>query len=146
MAKSPDIVGIVVRMIPNLPLQCRNMAGNAHQQGQMAIMNMTAELEGLSTGSLPNLRADTFELDKTFRTNPSAMVFGIVGKKGEPAREVNFEAGEIWTQDHYNRMEEGYKNGVSSDASQRATSPSSCNTGRNSRSASPAAISSKPRR
>ena len=73
---------------------------------------MTAELEGLSTGSLPNLRADTFELDKTFRTNPSAMVFGIVGKKGEPAREVNFEAGEIWTQDHYNRMEEDYKNGV----------------------------------
>lgn len=83
-----------------------------HQQGQMAIMNATAELEGLSTGSLRNLRADTFELDKTFRTNPSAMVFGIVGKKGEPAREVNFEAGEIWTQDHYNRMEERYKNGV----------------------------------
>jgi arylsulfatase len=78
----------------------------------MAIMNATAELEGLSTGSLPNLRADTFELDKTFRTNPSAMVFGIVAKKGGPAREVNFEAGEIWTQDHYNRMEEGYKNGV----------------------------------
>jgi arylsulfatase A-like enzyme len=83
-----------------------------HQQGQMAIMNVTAELEGLSTGSLPSQRADTFELDKTFRTNPSAMVFGIVGKKGEPAREVDFEAGEIWTQDHYNRMEEGYKNGV----------------------------------
>ncbi len=83
-----------------------------HQQGQMAIMNATAELEGLSTGSLPNQRADTFELDKTFRTNPSAMVFGIVANKGGPAREVNFEAGEIWTQDHYNRMEEGYKNGV----------------------------------
>ena len=83
-----------------------------HQQGQMAIMNTTAELEGLSAGISPKLRADTFELDKTFRTNPSAMVFGIVAKKGGLAREVNFEAGEIWTQDHYNRMEEGYKNGV----------------------------------
>ena len=83
-----------------------------HQQGQMAIMNATAELEGLSAGISPKLRADTFELDKTFRTNPSAMVFGIVAKKGALAREVNFEAGEIWTQDHYNRMEEGYKNGV----------------------------------
>lgn len=83
-----------------------------HQQGQMAIMNATAELEGLSVGISQNSRANTFELDKTFRVNPSAMVFGIVAEKGGIAREVNFKAGEIWTQDHYNRIEEGYKNGV----------------------------------
>ncbi|MEE9148852.1 MAG: sulfatase-like hydrolase/transferase, partial [Candidatus Tectomicrobia bacterium] len=83
-----------------------------HQQGQMAIMNATAEQEGLSAGISQNSRANTFELDKTFRANPSAMVFGVVAKKGGSAREVNFKAGEIWTQDHYNRMEEGYKNGV----------------------------------
>ncbi len=83
-----------------------------HQQGQMAIMNATAEQEGLSVGISPHSRATTFELDKTFRTNPSAMVFGIVAKKGEQAREVNFKAGEIWTQKHYEEMEVGYKNGV----------------------------------
>jgi len=81
-----------------------------HQQGQMAIMNETAELEGMAAGQSRRLRADTFELDKSFRTNPNAMVYGIVGKKGGTAREVNFKAGEIYTQEHYNRMEEAYKN------------------------------------
>jgi arylsulfatase len=83
-----------------------------HQQGQMAIMNETAEIEGLSAGQSRKLRADTFELDKSFRTNPNAMVYGVVGKKGGPMREVNFKAGEVYTQEHYNRMEEGYKQGV----------------------------------
>ncbi len=63
-----------------------------HQQGQMAIMNATAETEGLTIGQSRRLRADTFELDKTFRTNPNAMVYGIVGRKGGKAREVNFKA------------------------------------------------------
>jgi arylsulfatase A-like enzyme len=40
------------------------------------------------------------------------MVYGIVGRKGGKAREVNFKAGEIFTQAHYNRMEEGYKQSV----------------------------------
>ena len=83
-----------------------------HQQGQMAIMNETAELEGMTMGQSRKLRADTFELDRTFRTNPHAMVYGVVGKKDGPLREVNFEAGEIFTKDHYNRMEERYKNGT----------------------------------
>ena len=83
-----------------------------HQQGQMAIMNETAEIEGLSAGQSRKLRADTFELDKSFRTNPNAMVYGVVGEKGGPMREVNFKAGEVYTQEHYNRMEEGYKQGV----------------------------------
>ncbi|MGI9514058.1 MAG: sulfatase-like hydrolase/transferase [Anderseniella sp.] len=83
-----------------------------HQQGQMAIMNETAEIEGMTMGQSHTLRADTFELDKTFRTNPHAMVYGVVGKKGGPLREVNFKAGEVFTQDHYNRMEEAYKNGT----------------------------------
>jgi len=83
-----------------------------HQQGQMAIMNETAEIEGISTGQSRRLRADTFELDKSFRTNPNAMVYGVVGKKGGTLREVNFKAGEVYTQEHYNRMEEGYKQGT----------------------------------
>ncbi len=83
-----------------------------HQQGQMGIMNETAELEGMTMGQSRALRTDTFELDRTFRTNPHAMVYGVVGRKGGKLREVNFEAGEIYTQDHYNRMEEDYKNGT----------------------------------
>lgn len=83
-----------------------------HQQGQMAIMNETAEMEGLTIGQSRNLRTDTFELDKTFRTNPNAMVYGVIGTKGGKLREVNFKAGEIYTQDHYDRMEESYKNGT----------------------------------
>jgi arylsulfatase A-like enzyme len=83
-----------------------------HQQGQMAIMNETAEIEGIAMGQSRRLRADTFELDRTFRTNPNAMVYGVVGKKGGKLREVNFKAGEVYTQDHYNRMEESYKNGA----------------------------------
>ncbi len=83
-----------------------------HQQGQMAMMNADAEREGISTGLSQQTRANTYELDKSFRLNPHAMVYGIVGKKGGSAREVNFEAGEIFTQKHYQRLEEGYKNGV----------------------------------
>jgi arylsulfatase A-like enzyme len=83
-----------------------------HQQGLMAIMNETAEIEGLTMGQSRSLRADTFELDKNFRTNPNAYVYGVVSEKGGDTREVNFAAGEVYTQDHYNRMEEGYKNGT----------------------------------
>lgn len=83
-----------------------------HQQGQMAIMNADAESEGISAGLSQQTRANTYEVDKSFRLNPHAMVYGIVGEKGGTAREVNFEAGEVYTQAHYQRMEEDYKNGV----------------------------------
>ena len=80
-----------------------------HQQGQMAVMNRTAEIEGSASGIAPNSRATDFELDTTFRVDPNAMVYGIVGRKGGQAREVNFAPGEEYTQDHYIRMETGYK-------------------------------------
>jgi arylsulfatase len=83
-----------------------------HQQGQMAIMNRDAELEGISTGLSPTARANAYEVDRSFRLNPHAMVYGIVGEKGGTAREVGFQAGEVFTQAHYQRMEEGYKNSV----------------------------------
>jgi arylsulfatase A-like enzyme len=83
-----------------------------HQQGQMAMMNADAEREGISVGLSRELRADTYEVDKMFRLNPHAMVYGIIGRKGQTAREVNFDPGEVFTQAHYQRLEEGYKNGV----------------------------------
>ncbi|PSL12475.1 sulfatase-like hydrolase/transferase [Shimia abyssi] len=83
-----------------------------HQQGQMAIMNADAELAGASAAIAPHLRTDTYELDAGFRVKPHSMVYGIIGEKGGTAREVNFEPGEVFTQEHYMHMEENYKNRV----------------------------------
>ena len=81
-----------------------------HQQGQMAVMNKTGRLEGLSAGADMTLRSDQFEVDKSFRIDPSAMVYGIVGKKGGKSREVNMQPGEIFDADDYKAMEENYFN------------------------------------
>ena len=83
-----------------------------HQQGQIAIMNKTARLEGLSTGADMTLRSDQFEVDKAFRIDPSAMVYGIVGKKGGKSREVNMQPGQIFDADDYRNMEENYLSSV----------------------------------
>ena len=83
-----------------------------HQQGQVAVMNKTAVLEGVSTGSDMTLRSDRFEVDASFRTDPNAMVYGIVGKKGGKSREVNMKPGDIFDADDYRSMEEGYFNSV----------------------------------
>jgi len=83
-----------------------------HQQGQIAIMNKTARLEGLSTGADMTLRSDQFELDPSFRIDPSAMVYGIVGKKGGKPREVNMKPGHDFDASDYRAMEEGYFNSM----------------------------------
>ncbi|MEK6248657.1 MAG: sulfatase-like hydrolase/transferase, partial [Planctomycetales bacterium] len=79
-----------------------------HQQGQIAVMNKTALLEGVATGSDMNLRSNQFEVDEAFRIDPSAMVYGIVGKKGGKSREVNMKPGDVFDADDYRSMEEGY--------------------------------------
>lgn len=81
-----------------------------HQQAQMALLNVTATREGLSSGTNMELRSDEMELDSTFRIDPYAMVYGIVGEKGGKAREVHMEAGHRFTQQDYIEMEERYKN------------------------------------
>ena len=80
-----------------------------HQQAQLALLNTTATAEGLTSGTNMTLRSNAFELDDTFRIDPFAMVFGIVGEKGGKAREVNVEPGHKFTQQDYIKMEEGYK-------------------------------------
>ena len=79
-----------------------------HQQGQIALLNKTAILEGLSAGADMTLRSDEFEVDSSFRINPYAMVYGIVGEKGGKSREVNMNPGDQFDADDYRRMEEGY--------------------------------------
>ena len=80
-----------------------------HQQAQLALLNTTATKEGMSSGADMTLRSDAMELDKTFRIDPFAMVYGIVGEKGGKAREVNVEPGHQFSQQDYIAMEEGYK-------------------------------------
>jgi arylsulfatase A-like enzyme len=80
-----------------------------HQQAQMALLNTTATKEGLTSGTNMTLRSDEMELDKTFRIDSHAMVYGIVGEKGGKAREVNMEPGQQFTQQDYIEMEERYK-------------------------------------
>jgi arylsulfatase len=80
-----------------------------HQQAQLALLNTTATTEGLTFGTDMSLRSDELELDKTFRIDPFAMVYGIVGEKGGKAREVNVKPGHQFSQQDYIDMEEGYK-------------------------------------
>ncbi len=80
-----------------------------HQQAQLALMNTTATVEGLTEGVNMKLRSNTLELDETFRIDPFAMVYGVVGKKGGKVREVHREAGEQFTQQDYIDMERRYK-------------------------------------
>ena len=65
-------------------------------------------IEGMAAAVPRNLRSDAFEVDSTFRIDPYAMVYGIVGEKGGKAREVNMEPGDKFTAEDYRRMEEGY--------------------------------------
>ena len=79
-----------------------------HQQAQLAILNETSILEGNAQGVSMDLRSDAFEVDATFRINPYAMVYGVVGRKGGRVREVNMNPGDTFDQADYRRMEEDY--------------------------------------
>ena len=80
-----------------------------HQQAQLALMNTTSTVEGNISGVNMTLRSDELELDKTFRIDPFAMVYGIVGEKGGKPREVHMEPGQQFTQQDYLDMEHRYK-------------------------------------
>jgi arylsulfatase A-like enzyme len=80
-----------------------------HQQAQLAVLNKTSTKEGNANGVDMTLRSDEFELDKTFRIDPFAMVYGIVGEKGGKPREVHMEPGQEFTQQDYLDMENRYK-------------------------------------
>lgn len=81
-----------------------------HQQAQLALMNTTASVEGLVEGVNMKLRSNTLELDSSFRIDPFAMVYGVVGEKGGKVREVHMDAGQQFTQQDYIDMERRYKN------------------------------------
>ena len=80
-----------------------------HQQAQLAVLNKTSTKEGNANGVDMTLRSNEFELDETFRIDPFAMVYGIVGEKGGKPREVHMEPGQEFTQQDYLDMEHRYK-------------------------------------
>jgi len=82
-----------------------------HQQGQLAIMSPEAVEADVIRGSDPTSQLQTYTLDPSFVTNPSHMVTGVEVRDGK-LYEVDLEAGEVWTQAHYRRMNERYQRNV----------------------------------
>ncbi|PSL19587.1 sulfatase-like hydrolase/transferase [Shimia abyssi] len=80
-----------------------------HQQAQLALMNTTALNEGHISGVDLRLRSDELMLDDTFRIDPFAMVYNIVGEKGGKPREVDMEPGQKFSQDDYLAMGQRYQ-------------------------------------
>ena len=78
-----------------------------HQQVLLGFMTAEADHSLSLQGWHPDSNNDLFALDGRFK--PNGLVYGLEAKKGELAREVNFKAGEEWTQKHYDEMNEGYQ-------------------------------------
>ncbi|WP_424831409.1 sulfatase-like hydrolase/transferase [Ruegeria sp.] len=78
-----------------------------HQQGQLTIFNDDAIKEQVSVGISDF--DDRFVLDDFFRPDPAAMVTGLEAEKGEIAREVDMTAGERWTAEKYDAMNQRYQ-------------------------------------
>lgn len=78
-----------------------------HQQVLLGFMTPEADHAHAMQGWLPGSSNDQFALDKQFK--PDGLVYGLEGRKGGLAREVDFESGEHWTQKHYDAMNEKYQ-------------------------------------
>ncbi len=78
-----------------------------HQQGQLTIYNDDAIKEQVSVGIADF--DDRFVLDDFFRPDPAAMVTGLEAERGGLAREVAMTAGERWTAEKYDEMNQRYQ-------------------------------------
>jgi arylsulfatase len=78
-----------------------------HQQGQLTIYNDDAIKEQVSVGISDF--DDRFVLDDFFRPDPAAMVTGLEAERGGLAREVDMTAGERWTAEKYDEMNQRYQ-------------------------------------
>nr|WP_319948134.1 sulfatase-like hydrolase/transferase [uncultured Shimia sp.] len=78
-----------------------------HQQVLLGFMTPESDASQAMQGWLPGSSNDPFALDATFK--PDGLVYSMEGTKGELAREVDFEAGERWTQAHYDAMHQKYQ-------------------------------------
>lgn len=78
-----------------------------HQQVLLGFMTPEADYSQAMQGWLPGSSNDPYALDATFK--PDGLVYSLEARRGEMAREVDFEAGERWTQAHYDAMHEKYQ-------------------------------------
>lgn len=78
-----------------------------HQQVLLGFMTPESDHAHALQGWLPGSSNDKFALDKRFK--PEGLVYNLEGRKGELAKEVDFKAGEQWTQKHYDAMNEKYQ-------------------------------------
>jgi len=78
-----------------------------HQQVLLGFMTPESDHSHAMQGWLAGSSNDEFALDGQFK--PNGLVYSLEAKKGGLAREVDFEAGEQWTQKHYDAMHEKYQ-------------------------------------
>jgi len=81
-----------------------------HQQVQLSLMTREAARANALIGWHSSTQSNEFAIDQAFK--PFGLVTGVEAEKGEMAREVNFKAGEEWTQEHYHQMNERYQRQV----------------------------------
>lgn len=78
-----------------------------HQQAQLSLMTREALEANNMVGFHPSGQSNAFEIDQYFK--PFGLVTGVEAEAGGMAREVHFEAGEEWTQAHYDEMNARYQ-------------------------------------
>ncbi len=78
-----------------------------HQQVQLSLMTREAATANNLLGYHDSTQSNAFALDGKFK--PNGLVTGVEARKGGQAREVGLEAGEEWTQAHYEEMNERYQ-------------------------------------
>lgn len=78
-----------------------------HQQVQLSLMTREAAAANNLLGYHHSTQSNAFALDGNFK--PKGLVTGVEARKGGQAREVGLEAGEEWTQAHYEEMNERYQ-------------------------------------
>jgi len=80
-----------------------------HQQGQLTIYHDDAADEEVSIGIGDNNYDARYTIDGWLRTDASAMVTGVEGKRGEMVREVHMKPGERWNEAKYHEMNVRYQ-------------------------------------
>lgn len=78
-----------------------------HQQVQLSLMTPDADNATSLQGFIEGSYTDNVAIDNKFK--PYGLVYGVEGKKGEQAHEVEMEPGEQWTQKKYNGMHARYQ-------------------------------------
>ncbi|MHC5003954.1 MAG: sulfatase-like hydrolase/transferase [Planctomycetota bacterium] len=78
-----------------------------HQQVQLSLMSPEAARSNALLSWYARLQANDFAIDRRFK--PAGLVTGVEAVRGGRAREIDLAPGEVWTQAHYERMNERYQ-------------------------------------